>query len=190
MKRITLLLTAVLVFGTTVFAASDDNKKASHDIKVGIPTHSLVGLSSTEMISLQPVAPDAAGEGLSFDTESATNSSVWLNYSSIVGKASNTISVSMKGQNLPKGVTIELVAAEDAGKGKGKIGNAKKKAIVLDESSAQNLITGIKNGYTGTGTGSGHRLTYTLKMDETSDNYEALTAKDFTTTITYTITSN
>lgn len=190
MKKITLVLTAVLVFGVTAFAASDDNKKASHDIKVGIPTHSLVGLSSTEMISLQPAAPDAAGEGLNFDAESATNSTVWLNYSSIISKSSNTISVSMKGQDLPEGVTIELMAAEDAGKGKGRLGIAQKKAIVLDESKDQKLVTTIKNGFTGTGVGAGHQLTYSLKMKETSDNYEALTAKDFTTTITYTITSN
>ncbi|QIA09788.1 hypothetical protein [Draconibacterium halophilum] len=188
MKKLSLTLAALfLVFGTLTVNAKDKDK-AEHNIKVGIPSYSLVGISSDATIALMPAAPETAGQGLDFDVESASDNSVWLNYSSIIKSSANSISVSMKGDNLPNGVTIELVAAEDAGKGKGDIGKTEKKTIVLSGDS-QPVVTNIKNCYTGTGSSSGHQLTYTLKMDETSENYKALTAKDFDTTITYTITS-
>jgi len=189
MKKVTLTLAAFfLVFGTLTVNAKDNKDKAEHNIKVGIPSYSLVGISSDETITLEPAAPETAGQGLDFDVESASDNSVWLNYSSIIKNSANSISVSMKGESLPNGVTIELVAGEDAGKGKGFTGKTDKKTIVLS-TQAKEVVSEIKNCYTGTGTGSGHQLTYTLKMEETSENYKALTAKDFETTITYTITS-
>ncbi|QIA09787.1 hypothetical protein [Draconibacterium halophilum] len=208
MKKVTLILIAIFVFGVSNFAKAQRDRGdgimsgaavvgpaggggsggAEHNIKVGIPSYSLVGISSDATIALMPAAPETAGQGLNFDVESASDNSVWLNYSSIIKSSANSISVSMKGDNLPNGVTIELVAAEDAGKGKGEVGKTEKKTIVLSGDS-QPVVTTIKNCYTGTGSSSGHQLTYTLKMDETSDNYKALTAKDFDTTITYTITS-
>ncbi|WP_319482597.1 hypothetical protein [uncultured Draconibacterium sp.] len=192
MKKVTLTLAAIfLVFGTLTVNAKDNkgNKdKAEHNIKVGIPSYSLVGISSDATIMLEPAAPETAGQGLNFDVESASDNSVWLNYSSIIKSSANSISVSMKGDNLPNGVSIELVAAEDAGKGKGEVGKTDTKTIELS-GDEKPVVTGIKNCYTGTGSSSGHQLTYKLKMEETSDNYKTLTAKDFETTITYTITS-
>ena len=194
MKNLALALAAVLVFGVSMSAMAGDNgnsqSNAKHDIKVGISAHSLVGVSSASTITLEPAAPKVAGEGLDFSAASASDNSVWLNYSSILkGKSSNSISVSMDGDELPKGVDIELVAAEDAGKGKGEVGKTNKKTVVLSDKS-QELVSGIKNCYTGTGSGSGHQLTYALKMNNESDNYKELTSGDFTTTITYTITDN
>lgn len=194
MKNLSLILASVLVFGVSMSAMADDHgssqSNAKHDIKVGISSHSLVGVSSASTITLEPAAPKVAGEGLDFSASSASDNSVWLNYSSILkGKSSNSISVSMDGDELPKGVDIELVAAEDAGKGKGEVGKTNKKTVVLSDKS-QELVSGIKNCYTGTGSGSGHQLTYALKMDKEGDNYKELTSGDFTTTITYTITDN
>ncbi len=195
MKNLSLTLaTFFLVFGTLTVNANNGNgntgnkDKAEHNIKVGIPSYSLVGISSDATITLEPAAPETAGQGLDFDVESASDNSVWLNYSSIIKNSANSISVSMKGDNLPNGVTIELVAEEDAAKGKGDTGKTDEKTSVLS-TQAKEVVSEIKNCYTGTGTGSGHQLTYTLKMEETSENYKALTAKDFETTITYTITS-
>ena len=188
MKKLSLLIALVLIFGITI-SANAQSKTASHEVTVGIAKHSLIGISSEAGITLEPAAPTTAGEGLKFDVESATNNSVWLNYSSIVGGGSNSISVSMIGDELPSGVTIELVAAEDAGAGNGKIGQAHEGAIVLS-GSTQELISNIKNCYTGTGSNAGHQLTYTLKMDNSGDNYELLTSGNFNNTITYTITEN
>ncbi|WP_319482599.1 hypothetical protein [uncultured Draconibacterium sp.] len=208
MKKVTLILIAIFVFGVFNYVSAQRDRGggimggaavvgpaggggsdgAEHNIKVGIPSYSLVGISSDATITLEPAAPETAGQGLNFDVESASDNSVWLNYSSIIKSSANSISVSMKGDNLPNGVSIELVAAEDAGKGKGEVGKTDTKTIELS-GDEKPVVTGIKNCYTGTGSSSGHQLTYKLKMEEASDNYKTLTAKDFETTITYTITS-
>jgi hypothetical protein len=185
-KVITVLALSLLTVNTFAVVAKND---AQHNVKVNINAHSLVGISSTELIQLQPVAPQVAGEGLDFSTEASTNSSIWLNYSSIVEKTANSISVSMDGDVLPEGVTIELVAGSDAGKGMGEVGQSSKQPLVLN-AKAQSLISGIKNCYTGTGEGAGHQLTYSLKMNQTSENYKALASGSYDTTIYYTITEN
>lgn len=191
MKKVTFKVITVLalsVLTTNVFAVAIP-KGAQHDVKVSINAHSLVGISSTNQIDLQPIAPEVAGDGLNFDTEASTNNSIWLNYSSIVEKNANSISVSMDGDKLPEGVTIELVAGNDAGKGMGEVGQSTKEPVVLN-AKAQTLISEIKNCYTGKGDGAGHQLTYSLKMKQTSENYKALTSGSYSTTIYYTITDN
>ena len=186
MKNLSLILSLVLIFGISIVANAQ--KTANHDVKVGISKHSLVGVSSTTEIVLEPAAPTVAGEGLDFDVESASDNSIYLQYSSIIGGSANKISVAMTGDNLPSGVTIELSATEDGGEGKGAVGKAKNGAIVLS-GTPDDIITNIKNCYTGTGSGAGHQLTYTLKMANNA-NYEDLTSGDFTNTVTYTITEN
>ena len=194
MKKLSIILASVLVFGVSMSAMAvvdhhDSQSSAKHDIKVGIPSYSLVGVSSTSSIDLKPGVPTVAGEGLNFSASSASDESVWLNYSSILkGKTSNSISVTMTG-NLPSGVSIELIASPDAGKGKGETGSAKETKITLD-GQGQDIITGIGNCYTGTGSGSGHKLTYSLQMSNEDVNYKKLTSGTFTTTVTYTITDN
>lgn len=191
MKKVTLKVITVLaisVLTANTFAA-DLKKEAEHEVKVSIKAHSLVGISSTNQIELQPGAPVEAGEGLNFDAASSNNSSIWLNYSSIIDELANSISVSMDGDVLPQGVTIELVAGNDASEGMGEVGQSSNVPVVL-KNEAQTLISGIKNCYTGTGAGAGHQLTYSLKMEQTTENYKVLTSDSFTTTILYTITDN
>jgi hypothetical protein len=191
MKKVTLKVITVLalsVLTANTFAATT-GKVAKHDVKVSINAHSLVGISSTNQIELNPVAPLVAGEGLNFDTEPSSNSSIWLNYSSIIDESYNSISVSMDGDKLPEGVTIEVVAGNDAGKGMGEVGQSSNEPVVLDK-KAQTLISEIKNCYTGKGDGAGHQLTYSLKMKQTTENYKALTSGSYTATVLYTITDN
>lgn len=185
MKKLSLVSVLIFFFAVVVNAQNSN----SHGIKVGIPFYSLVGVSSTSTITLEPAAPTVAGEALDFTAGSATDNSVWLNYSSILKNKnqSNSISVSMDGDVLPTGVTIELVASEDAGNGNGSVGTTNSNVIVL-KSQAQEVVGGIGNCYTGVGSGSGHQLKYSLKMDANSANYSALTSGDYNTTITYTIT--
>lgn len=186
MKKLTILSVLILFLSLAVRAKDEQN---SHAIKVGIPFYSLVGVSSDAVITLQPSIPTEAGNGLDFAAESASNNSVWLNYSSVLKNKnqSNSISVSMDGDDLPDGVSIELAAAEDAGNGNGTVGITNTKTILLGSKSCD-VVDGIGNCYTGAGSGSGHQLKYTLKMDQTSANYGALVSGDFSATITYTIT--
>ncbi|WP_167610050.1 hypothetical protein [Maribellus sediminis] len=186
MKNLSLILSLVLIFGISIVANAQ--KTANHNVKVGISKHALVGVSSASEIVLEPAAPTVAGEGLNFDAESTSDNSVYLQYSSIIGSSANKITVAMDGDNLPTGVSIELTATDDAGAGNGAVGKAVKGAITLSGTS-EDIVTNIKNCYTGTGAGSGHQLTYTLKMGSDA-KYEDLTSGNFTNTVTYTITEN
>uniref|UniRef100_UPI003216F180 hypothetical protein n=1 Tax=uncultured Draconibacterium sp. TaxID=1573823 RepID=UPI003216F180 len=189
MKKLSLtLLLFSFIFGSFVAIADNDKNQANHDINIGISKHALVGLSSSGPIELSPAAPTEAGMGLDFNASSATDNSLWLNYSSITGRAGNTIDVAMAAPTLPKGVGIELVVAKDAGKGKGKVGEVAMETVTLGP-HPKIFIKNIKNGYTGKGEGAGHQLTYRLTMDGSSENYEALTTGAYTVRVTYTITS-
>lgn len=186
MKNLSLAL--ILVFGVSLSfnAFGDNNKKeAKHNLEVKIGTHALVALSSNTSITLEPAAPTTAGEGLNFDVASASDNSIYLQYSSIKRNSDNSISVSMTGDQLPTGVSIE-VEAENAQNGKGQIGSSNNRKLTL-ANGPQDLITGIGSCYTGTGSTNGHKLKYTLKMSSNA-NYQSLVAKDYTSVVTYTIT--
>ncbi|MCK3685534.1 hypothetical protein [Maribellus sp. YY47] len=186
MKKLSLV--SVLIFFLAVALNAQTN--VSHNITVTIPSYAMVGLSSTGDITLAPTAPENAGEALDFS--SATNNTKYLQYSSILnnGSSSNTISVSMteNGTSLPAGVTIELETAKNSVGGKGNRGTGVDTPVVLSTTEGKEIVTGIKNGYTGTGA-SGHLLTYSLKMTDTDASYSALTSDNFSVTITYTITA-
>lgn len=188
MKKLSLVSVLVFFFAVVTSAQS---KTVSHDLRVTIPHYAMVGLSSTEDITLIATAPETAGEGLKFT--SATNNTKYLQYSSIMASnnATNSISVSMTnvGTGLPEGVTIEVQAEKKSSGGKGNRGTGVDSPIVLSTSESKDIVTGIKNCYTGTGT-NGHKLTYALKMADTDESYEALTSGNFDVTVTYTITEN
>lgn len=188
MKKLSLV--SVLIFFLAV-VSNAQTTTVSHNIKVSIPHYAMVGLSSTGDITLSPTAPENAGEALDFS--SAIDNTKYLQYSSILAtsSSSNTISVSMteNGTSLPAGVTIELETAKNPVGGKGNRGTGVDSPVVLSTSVSKDVVTGIKNGYTGTGA-SGHLLTYSLKMADTDASYSALTSDNFSVTITYTITEN
>ena len=115
MKKLSIILASILVFGVTISAMAENNQStAKHDIKVGIPSYSLVGVSSASSITLEPGLPGVAGEGLNFSASSASDESVWLNYSSILsGHTSNSISVSMTGDNVITSYSIHYTKLYD-----------------------------------------------------------------------------
>lgn len=196
MKKLSVILSFAFIFTASIFTSearevdNSSNKTAQHNITVSIPSYALVGLSSTSAITLEPSAPTTAGESLDFTASSASDNSLWLNYSSIVSAAgnTNTISVEMTDDNLPKGVAIKVLAGNDAGKGKGTTGTAESEALRLSAKS-QEFITGIGNCYTGAGSNAGHQLTYTLTLDDDT-YYEVLTSGNYSSTVVYTITEN
>ncbi len=190
MKKLSLVSVLVFFFAVVTSAQSET---VSHDLRVKFPTYAFVGLSGEGSIELSPKAPDVAGEGLDFNSPSASNSTKYLQYSSLPGKGgkNNRISVSMTAANsmaLPKGVTILLKVEDYSGKGKGTLGTPSTGAegIVL-EKNGKAIVTGIKNCYTGTGSEEGHLLTYSLKMEDETASYEDLSTGDYDFTITYTI---
>lgn len=193
MKKSVLTIVAGLFISGVVFAGPEgdsDNNSASHSVSINIPTVALVDVESGEgeagVINLSPsVSSLEAGEAVDFGT--ASNSDLWLNYTSVVDGNNSTrqITVELDNENnLPEGVSL-LVSAGGITSGKGKKGSAVNGKVQI-ERTAKNLVTGIGSCYTESGVNKGHQLTYELSLD--SDDYEDLIADTYDVEITYTIT--
>lgn len=182
MKKSLAIIAALFLTGN--FAIAQDSESASHQVKITVPTVSLVdieGPGGSNSINLVFTAPTEAGLGL---VAPEPNSDLWLNLSSTAKNASEGKSVhaSMNG-TLPAGITLKL-KVDNATTGSGNKGDAGDE-ITLDATN-QNVITGIKSGFTGNGVSKGFQLTYTL--DFTDDDYAELYNNIDDLTIIYTMT--
>lgn len=192
MKQSYLKLTfSILLTSVGFLTFAQDSKIASHTVQIVIPEVALLDLetSGSSSITVTAVSPTEAGNPLDFTT--ATNSNLWINYSSIVGSSSDpsrTVSANITTGTIPGGVDLKVVAASDAGQGSGTVGTTAS-ALTLS-SSAQTLISGIGSAYTGNGTSKGHNLTYTLAAK--SGDYANIDFDDSpaSVTVTYTLSDN
>ena len=182
MKKITLIAVAFATLFIANSANAQDGLTANHAISYTVPKVALVDVEGGSSISLALVAPTEAGEGMDM---SATNSSLWLNYSSTTASAGvNTVSV--KSDVTLPGVALKVLAGSDAGQGAGAVGTPS--SIITLTTSDQQIIGSIGTCYTGSGTSKGHNLTYSLAT--TAYNLIKYTATPTAITITYTITNN
>jgi len=189
---IKIFVAATLTFFTTQLLAQDTNQDA-HDVVINIPEVALLDIESeggNNTVTLGPSAPEEAGEALDFSN--ATDNSLWINYSSVIGsttEASRNVTVAITGGDVPAGMELDVVAAAANG-GKGTLGTPAG-SLTLN-GTAQDLITAIGSAYTENGANKGHQLTYTLRMKDTSsDEVANLDFDDANTlTITYTLTDN
>jgi hypothetical protein len=210
MKKSALTIAASLFFSAFTMAVvpqvngngqgSDDNSDATHGVSIQIQTLALVDIESiqggeADVINLSPtISSLEAGEAVDFST--ATNSDLWLNYTSIVGANGNgnghgnnqrEITVELNNDNaLPKGVSL-LVSAGDISSGQGEKGSPVKSKIEIKK-NPKTLISGIGSCFTESGPNKGHRLTYELSMK--NNDYDKLLADTYDLVITYTITGN
>ena len=184
-----IIVTFLFSFGV---ASAQDTGTDNHQVTVGVTEHALIDIESTGDLnfSLSPAVPTEAGLGLSFDNDEATNSNLWLNYSSIVSStgAKNKVIVNID-QNLPTGLKLQLAVADPSG-GEGETGSSmatagSEKTLSTDD---QQIVHNIGSCYTGNGSGSGCQLTYSLISDGSVD-YENIVADNKDITVTYTITS-
>lgn len=198
MKKLVLTIAAALFISGLTFAAdNNDNKSASHNVSITIPTVALVDIeapdgSEASSINLSPdVTNLEAGSAVNFT--SATDKSLWLNYTSIVqGEGQNNttereINVEIDNENkLPKGVSL-LLSAGNVTTGKGKRGEPVSGTLTLTK-TAKKLIGSIGSCYTESGYQKGHQLTYSLSMD--NDKFADLVAESYEVEVTFTITGN
>ncbi|NND05997.1 MAG: hypothetical protein HKN87_06440 [Saprospiraceae bacterium] len=169
---------------------AQDDKDDVHNVIITLPEVALLDLeaASGTSISLGPDAPNEAGQALDFSAES--NSDIWVNYSSIIGRKtepSRNITVQITSGKIPAGLQLSVVANADAGMGDGRMGKPTS-AVTLSE-KAQDIIEGVGSAYTGNGVSKGHQLTYTLALSKEEGSYAKL---DFDNSnslgITYTLT--
>jgi len=186
-RKLFALATLGVVFALN--ANAQDNGNDAHTVAISIPEVAILDLEGTTSVSLAVEAPTEAGEAVDFSN--ATNSDVWINYSSIVGVAetSRTVAAKISSANaVPGGMLLKVTAAADAGNGDGTMGSTAGQITLT--SLDQTVVSGIGSCYTGDGSNNGHNLTYALELDPTAGSYADIDFdEDVTLTITYTISN-
>lgn len=184
MKNLLSTFAALILFSTLLFA--QENQK-SHNVTIEVPEVAILGIAGNEAVTLTVTKPDVAGNALSF---SATNSNLWLNFTSVVASSSSTrkITSAITSGNLPSGVSLKVAVGAYSGNGKGAKGIPVTGPTAIT-SSGVDVVTGIKSAYTGSGSNKGYPLTYSLSMNDTDADYSSLVSGNYSLTVTYTIVS-
>lgn len=186
MKNLAVTILTAIFLTSVINVFADDTNNGSHSISINIPEVALLDLEGTTAITLAPTAPTEAGAA--FDFSSATNSSIWVNYSSVVtsGKI-RTVTAAITSGSVPTGMLLKVAAGSYTGNGKGNLGEAGSQITL--SATAQDVIGGIGSCYTETGESKGHNLTYSLDLGS-SDNYDDLVQGTTSITVTYTLTED
>ena len=163
------------------------NNGKSHRVRINIPEVALLDLESngTKDIVLSPVVNNEAGAPISFDNIS--DNSIWVNYSSIVGSASEqtrNVVVAIS-EDVPPGVNLKVYASEYSGNGQGNFGSPTGELIL--STAPTEIIRSIGSCYTGNGPNKGHQLTYSLELSGDEDYALLDFDKSNTITVTYTL---
>lgn len=162
-----------------------DGASDNHKINLSVPAVSLVDIEGSDgnTINLGFTAPTEAGEWL---TAPEANSDLWLNLSSTAKGSSTGKSVQAKVTGLPSSFELTVVAAGATNDKKGQVGTPT--STVTLSGTDQNVITGVKTGYTGNGSGKGFQLTYNVSIVDTDSAIEALNNDEVIVTVIYTMT--
>lgn len=186
MKQFLVICVCVLSVCVSGFSQS---KTTNHTITIDIPEVAylqLASLSSTS-ISLNFTKPTQAGLEIN---NPLSNSTIWLNYSSIVmpSGADATRSINVKSSIAPpSGIGFSVEAGGDVGQGAGNVGNITGNVNIT--TGIRNVVTNVRSCYTGVGPNKGHLLRYSATTN-TGASYGNIVANNYPMTITYTLTDN
>lgn len=164
-----------LVFGQT---------QGQTTINLTLPSVALLDIESvaSKNLAISFTAPTEAGNAI---ISPASNSSLWLNFtSSVTVSQTRRVTVQTSG-TLPVGVSVTVHANGPSGSGAGARGIAG--GVLTLSTGIQNLITGIGGAYTGNGVGNGFQLTYVASP---GTNYSALRSGSSVFSVIYTLTDN
>jgi uncharacterized protein YdgA (DUF945 family) len=194
MKKLSLIIAAVFVFGVVNLVKAQDQSADNHNVTVDVPSFAILDIESSNgssNITLEPTVNGLeAGDEVSFT--SVVNNNLWLNYTAIADNQGNgnspvlkTRKISVQMDKVISGLNINLKVKADAGNGEGTVGNSSyvNNDLTLSTGS-QEIIGGIGTCYTGDGANNGHQLIYSLDADD----YSSLLAGSEEITVTYTIT--
>jgi len=162
MKYRSLVATFFLLFSISQIGFAGD-KNASHKAGVVIPEVALLDVlfEDSPNIQFQPSGAGIAGEQLGLKSDN--NTSVWLNYSSIVAEnQKRKVTATIIGE-IPEGVTIKVQAHDGTGNGRGALGQSKGKVSLSNNPT--DIIAGIGSCYTGKGIQNGFQLSYEVELD-------------------------
>ncbi|CAA7390428.1 hypothetical protein [Chryseobacterium fistulae] len=183
-----------LSFAALAISASlsaQDTNTDNHTITISIPEVALVDIepAASKNITLGFTAPTEAGNPV---TPTTSNTTLWLNYSSIKSVADPTRNVSVKVNAVIPGIDINVTAASATGSGAGTLGTPS--AQLTLSASDQTIVSGIGSAYTGNGANNGHNLTYALAAGSgpggIADYADLQATLSTVATVTYTISDN
>lgn len=164
-------------------ASAQDSKTDAHQITIIIPEVALLDIETDAARDFEADFPTTkeAGDKL---TAAGKNSTLWLNYSSILGSQESR-RIDVKAEKLVAGVDISVEATESA-TGAGTLG--KPTGTVLLTDTEQPIVTSIGSTYTNTGSKNGHQLIYSFATPD--ETYANLRADKTAVKITYTLADN
>ncbi|SHF51534.1 hypothetical protein SAMN05444274_10617 [Mariniphaga anaerophila] len=189
---------ATVAFWSQSFNVSAQTETTNHDVAISIPEVALVGIAGADgegtTINLTPeISNLEAGEKVDFGT--ASNSTLWLNYTSVIkslgngnekaGGKTRKIRAELN-ENLPNGLELYLEVAPISS-GSGQTGAAEQEKVLLKKGPST-VVDNIGSCYTEKGEGKGHRLTYTLGTKK--NQFDKVMAQSFSVQVVYTITEN
>ncbi len=184
-KSIFAIFTFALFMGSnSVFA--QDPSTAEHMVNVTVPEVAVLDIatsSESNIVELNPTFTGEAGTPLVFGQQ---NDALWLNYSSVV-KANKRRTITAQLEAPIPGIDIKLTPSAIT-TGKGKKGTAVAGPVILSTTPSA-IITEIGTCYTEDGPSNGHKLTYTITLQE-ADTYDQISVGETTYApkVTYTIT--
>lgn len=185
MKKLNLLMTAgFMAIASMTFA--QDALTDNHTVTVGVPEVAILDIEpdASKNIALTFTAPTEAGEAL---TAPAVNSTLWLNYSSIVASGAVKRTITAEIDAAITGIDLKVTAAAPAN-GVGDVGTAG--AQITLSTTAQTVLTAIGSCYTTDGASNGSNLTYEVALPVVTTNYNAIFISSTAVTVTYTITDD
>lgn len=185
MKKFNLLLTAgFMAIASMAFA--QDALTDNHTVTVGVPEVAILDIepSASKNISLSFTAPTEAGNAL---VAPAANTSLWLNYSSIVASGTVKRTITAEIGAAITGIDLKLTAGAPAN-GVGDVGTAGSQITL--STTAQTILTGIGSCYTTDGVNNGSNLTYEVALPVSTTDYNSIFISSTAVTVTYTITDD
>ena len=163
----------VLIICLRSVAYAGDHE-VSHKARVMIPEVAMLALHNggSQGVQFSVGAPNTAGDQVHL--QSVDQSSVWLNYSSVLG-------------NIPEGIALKVKTGQNAQIGIGETGTSN--GIIHLSNNPSDIISGIGSCYTGHGINKGQQLTYELEINN-DQFYHNNELNDLRLSIVYTLTDD
>ena len=194
MKKLSLIIAAVFVFGLTNVTIAKDNKEDQHNVRLRIDEITLLDIEDGSGRSVKDfifeitpgdlVSEAGAAFNSTIELKDRNNRKAYLQYTALVA-SKKYVKAEISSGSLPNGFSLNLKVDEAKG-GKGKVGKEKNKFEKLTKSGVE-VISNIGTSYTGNGGSKGHKLDYQLEIEKNAD-ISKLSSGSFDITVTYTIT--